>query len=511
MKRKDFLKHLGMITGGGVVTLTVGGIPIKAFANSFLNINSTNGNVLVLIQLKGGNDGLNTIIPFEDSVYFTKRPTLAISKDTVVKLNNLTGLHPSLQPLKSIFDDGKMTIVQNIGYENQNRSHFRSTDIWLSASDANQFLYDGWAGRYLAKAFPNYPALPPAHPMAVQLGSVQSLVLESQYGGMGITFQDPNNFYQLVSGINADNDPSPNTLAGEELKFLKEVAALSIQYASVIKEKADASQNKVTYPNTNLGTQLAIIADLISGGLQTPVYLATLDGFDTHANQVTSHANLMKTLADAIKAFQDDLQLLGVADKVVTMTFSEFGRRLTENGSFGTDHGAAAPMLFFGNRVIGGFYGSNPSLTDLDSSGDVKFKYDFRQIYSTVLINHLGMPKEQVAQVLLKDFQTLPIIKIHPTSVNDNNLIPSDYNLEQNYPNPFNPSTTISYYLAESGFVSIKVFDSIGREIKLLVNNYQTAGKHSVQFYANGLSSGTYIYSIEAGNFKTSRKMLLIK
>jgi uncharacterized protein (DUF1501 family) len=510
MKRRGFLKNIGLISGAGAISFSISGIPVNAFARPFLNINSLNGKILVLLQLKGGNDGLNTVIPYEDGIYFNKRPNIGIPKDSVVKLNTLTGLHTSLQPLKQLFDNGKLALIQNVGYANQNRSHFRSTDIWLSASDSNQFLYDGWAGRYLAKAFPDYPLLPPEFPMAIQLGSVQSLVLESQHGGMGVTFQDPNNFYQLVSGITADNDPTPSTLAGDELKFLKEIAALSIQYASIIKAKADAGQNKVTYPNTNLGTQLAIIADLISGGLQTPVYMATLDGFDTHANQANTHSNLLKTFADAVKAFQDDLQLMGVADKVVTFTFSEFGRRLTENGSLGTDHGAAAPMFVIGNPVQGGIVGSNPSLTDLDNSGDVKFKYDYRQIYTTLLTDHLGMEKQKVTEILLKDFQTLPLINNSPTGV-ENNIIPNEYELKQNYPNPFNPETQITFTLGKSSNVKIKIFDMLGREVATILNEYKNTGNHSVKFYANGLASGTYIYSIEADNFRESKKMVLMK
>jgi uncharacterized protein (DUF1501 family) len=509
MNRRKFLKNIGLITGAGAVSLSIAGIPVNAFARPLMNIKSLNGKILVLLQFKGGNDGLNTVIPFEDSIYYNKRQSIGISKDSVVKLNSLMGLHPSLQPIKTLYDEGVLSIIQGVGYANQNRSHFRSTDIWLSASDANQYLYDGWAGRYLSEVFPDYPSIPPEHPMAIQLGSVQSLVLESQFGGMGVTFQDPNVFYQLVNGISSDLDPSPDTLAGEELKFLKEVAAMSIQYANVIKERADASQNKVTYPATNLGTQLAIIADLIAGGLTTPVYLATLDGFDTHANQLTSHSNLLKTFADAVKSFQEDLRLLGIDDKVVTMTFSEFGRRLQQNGSLGTDHGAAAPMILIGNNVLGGFVGSNPDLSNLDSNGDIKYQFDFRQVYATLLVDHLGFPESEIKEFFYKDIETLPLIK-GTTNVTYNSL-PSGYELTQNYPNPFNPETAINFTLPYPGFVKLKVFDVLGKEITTLVNEYKNPGSYSVSFNAQNLSSGTYFYSIEANGFREVKKMTLIK
>jgi uncharacterized protein (DUF1501 family) len=510
MNRRKFLKNISLITGASTISFSIAGIPIKAFARPLLNIKSLNGKILVLLQFKGGNDGLNTIIPFEDSIYYNKRPAIGISKSTVVKINNLMGFHPSLEPLRTLYDEGIVSVIQNVGYANQNRSHFRSTDIWLSASDSNQYLYDGWAGRYLCEVFPDYPAVPPEYPMAIQLGSVQSLALESQFGGTGITFQDPNTFYQLVNGITADSDPSPNTLAGEELKFLKEVAANSIQYATVIKEKADAGQNKATYPNTNLAKQLAIIADLIAGGLQTQVYLATLDGFDTHSNQLTTHANLLKTFADAIKAFQEDLKLLGIADKVVTMTFSEFGRRLQQNGSSGTDHGAAAPMILIGNNVIGGFIGKNPNLSDLDYNGDIKYEFDFRQIYASLLVDHLGLPKQKLQDIFFKDIQTLSLIKNSPTSITDSNL-PSTFILYQNYPNPFNPETVITYSLPANDFVRLKVYDILGNEITTIVSEYKSGGTYSVKFNGSNLSSGIYIYTLESSGYRDSKKMQLIK
>ena len=410
MDRRSFLRNLGLVAGAGTVSMALGNIPLRAFSRSFMNIQAVNGKVIVLLQLSGGNDGLNTIIPFEDSLYYNARPSLGIRKEDVIKLNNLTGMHPSLQPLKALYDEGMVAILQNVGYASPDRSHFRATDIWLSASDSNVVIDDGWVGRYLAKVLPDHNPINSEHPMAIQIGSTQSALLECTcQGTMGISFESPNQFYQLINGSTADNDPPPDTIAGNQLKYIKEIAALSIRYAQIIKEKADLVENKATYPNTRLARQLAIVAELIAGGLETPVYLTSIGGFDTHANQGGSHANLLTTVAQAIEAFQTDLRLLGIEDRVVLMTFSEFGRRVNQNGSGGTDHGTAAPLFVIGRNVYGGVYGNNPDLTDLDNSGDIKYRYDFRQLYATLLTQQLGMPIDRMPDVLMKDFETLPL------------------------------------------------------------------------------------------------------
>ena len=344
MDRRSFLRNLGVLAGAGTASMVIGDIPLRAFSKSFLNIKEVNGRVVVILQLSGGNDGLNTIIPYEDSLYYNARPSIGIRKADAIRLNNLTGMHPSLMPLKSLFDDGKMAVVQNVGYENPNRSHFRSTDIWLSASDSDDVVEDGWVGRFLAQVFPDYTTFNNEHPMAIQIGSTQSALLECTcQGSMGISFESPNQFYQLINGSTADNDPPPDTIAGHQLKYIKEIAAQSIRYAEIIKDKADTVDNIAEYPNTRLGRQLAIVAELIAGGLETPVYLTSIGGFDTHANQLNSQANVLSDVAEAVAAFEEDLNLLGVADRVVLMTFSEFGRRVNQNNSGGTDHGTAAP------------------------------------------------------------------------------------------------------------------------------------------------------------------------
>jgi uncharacterized protein (DUF1501 family) len=508
MDRRSFLRNLGMIAGAGTVSMALGDVPLRAFSKSFLNIKEVNGRVIVILQMSGGNDGLNTIIPYEDSLYYNARPTIGIKKTDAVRLSNLTGMNPNLMPLKSLFDDGKMAVVQNVGYDNPNRSHFRSTDIWLSASDSDVVVEDGWAGRFLASVFTDYTEFNTEHPMAIQIGSTQSALLECTcQGAVGISFESPNQFYQLINGSTADNDPPPDTLAGHQLKYIKEIAAQSIRYAEIIKDTADNVQNLAEYPNTQLGKQLAIVAELVAGGLETPVYLTSIGGFDTHANQLNSQGNALSDVAEAVAAFQQDLELLGVADRVVLMTFSEFGRRVNQNSSGGTDHGTAAPLFVLGKNVNGGIYGANPDLSDLDNNGDIKFKYDYRQIYATLLTDQLGMPPDRMPDVLFRSFETLPLI----SNKNYNANAPIAFQLNQNYPNPFNPTTNITYTLKRGISFRLVIYSAPGDEVVTLRRGYQEAGEHTIQFNGTKYPSGVYFAAIESGTLRQTIKMILLK
>ncbi len=509
MDLRNFIRQLGMLAGAGAMSMTIGNTPLRAFGKSLYKIKEVNGKVLVLIQMSGGNDGLNTVIPYEDSLYYNARPNIAISKSEAINLNSLTGLHPSMQPFKEFYDEGKLAIVQNVGYPSNNRSHFRSTDIWLSASDSDEYLNDGWIGRYLGNTVANDSNYNLDHPMAISLGSTQDTLLSCtcQSGSMGISFEDPNQFFQLINGSSADTDPPPNTVAGHQLKFIKDIAARSIRFAEIIKEKADTINNQVNYPNTDLADQLSIIAQLVAGGLETPVYLASIGGFDTHSNQLGRHANLLNNVAQSLGAFQRDLEALGVADRVVTMTFSEFGRTVEQNGSGGTDHGAAAPLFVLGSSVNGGIWGDNPDLSDLDGSGDNKFKFDFRQIYSTMLRDHLGAGPDDMENILFKNFETLPLVSVKHISSGG----PRAFELNQNYPNPFNPSTRITYTLRLPQVISLKIFDVNGRLVKTLFNGYKEAGTFHEFFGGLKYPSGVYYCQLISGSYRKTIKMSLLK
>ncbi|MFN8357341.1 MAG: DUF1501 domain-containing protein [Spirosomataceae bacterium] len=505
MKRKEFLRQLGLLTGGVAVGLD--GVPMRAYAYNpvMMDLAGTNGKIVVLVQLSGGNDGLNTVIPYEDSIYYTKRPNIGIQKANAIPLTNTLGLNPAMGALKNLYEEDKVSIIQAVGYDNHNRSHFRSTDIWMSASDANQVVAEGWMGRYLAKTFPDYPAKLPDQPMAVHLGSVESMLLLSQAGSMGTVFDDPNTFYQLVNGSTADNDPPPATIAGDELKFLKAIAAQSIQYSGVIKDKADKGKNAITYPNTNFARQLSIVAKLISGGIQTPVYLTTLGGFDTHASQLTQHANLLKTLSDAVASFQLDLDTQGLSKDVVVMTFSEFGRRLNQNGTTGTDHGAAAVHFVIGKSVKGGIIGGEYDLVNLDSSGDIKNKYDYRQIYTAVLRDHLGMSQADAQNLLFKDFQKLPIFRV---SAQANDQVPS-FELFQPMPNPVSTETRIKYRLNKSQEIRLSVMDLLGHEVGVLRQGVIEEGTYFETLNARSFSNGMYLLSLEGDGSRQTLRMMI--
>lgn len=505
MKRSEFLRQLGLVSGG--VAFGFDGVGIRAMAHSpvMMDLAGTNGKIMVLIQLSGGNDGINTVIPYEDSVYFSKRTNIAIKKQEAIQLTDTIGLNPGMGALKNLYDEDKVSVIQAVGYENPNRSHFRSTDIWLSGSDANQVLTEGWVGRYLAKTYPEYPAKLPDQPMAIQLGSVESMLLISQLGSMGTVFDDPSTFYQLVNGSTADNDPPPATIAGEELKFLKQIAAQSIQYSGIIKTSADKGKNVITYPNTNLARQLSIVAKLISGGVQTPVYLTTIGGFDTHANQVGQHANLLKMVADAIASFQLDIDRQGLAENVVVMTFSEFGRRLNQNGTLGTDHGTAAPMFVVGKTVKGGILGGNLDLINLDSSGDIKYKYDYRQIYTSIMRDHLGMSQTDTRNVLIKDFEKLPIFRVSA----ENPAEMAAFELFGPSPNPFSDYTKLRYRLNKKQDIRLTIMDLLGHEVEVLAEGIREEGAYNLNYNGNNLSEGMYLLSMQGEGSRQTLRMMV--
>lgn len=503
INRKTFLQQMALLTGG--LHVGFGQVEAKAFgqiASPYLS-QVSEGNIVVIIQLSGGNDGLNTIIPAEDDLYQKARPSIGIKKESALPLMNQMYLHPSMTGLKKLFDDDMMAVVQGVGYANPNRSHFRATDIWNSGSDANIVLDDGWAGRYLMDKYPGFPINMPKHPMAVQLGSVESLLFQSKLGGVATVFDDPNLFYLLVSGSSADSDLPPATLAGEELAFLKQIASSSIQYASVIRDAATKGKNATTYSNTSLSKQLSIIARLIAGGLETPVYLANIGGFDTHANQLTTHANLLKNLSEAIINFQIDLKKLGLDQRVCVMTYSEFGRRVNQNGTSGTDHGTSAPMLFIGKNVKSGLIGSNPNLKLLDASGDLRYQFDYRQAYTTVLRDHLGISNTGAAAIFNASFERLPIFK-HTMDTPETTM---SIDLVNPWPNPANVTTFIQYSIRKQQDIYMAIYNLQGEIVTLLVNETKQKGEYNLSIDVSTWPKGTYLLSLSNGIDRITKKL----
>jgi len=430
--RREFLatgiKGLGLVAAGAFVpafvTRTAGAVAAESDAT-----------ILVVLQLSGGNDGLNTVVPFGNDLYYKARPTLAIAREATLKLNDQIGLHPALAPFKAEFDAGHMAIIQNTGYPNPNRSHFRSMEIWHTAADSQgPSLTNGWLGRYFdaqcAGADPRR-VIENAE-IGVSFGKVMPQAFRNS-ANVGLAVDNPDTFQWNASGetvalaraqqeifshLNQPGGISASPMSGmatlgaiadsepATLDFLRHTAMNAMLAGDRIRSILDKDRGNTGYPQTELGHQLGMISRLIGGGFPTRVYYAYQGGFDTHANQAGVHARVLGEVAQAVGAFRKDLRGQGNAARVLVLAFSEFGRRVAENGSAGTDHGAAAPVFLFGEKVQAGIHGHAPDLATL-TDGDIIHETDFRQVYATVLERWLGA---RSAPLLGRPFGTLPIL-----------------------------------------------------------------------------------------------------
>lgn len=526
MKRRDFIRGATAVA----LPLSLGGYSARAMGlspmlESLAELTALADRYLVLIQLAGGNDGINTVIPLDQmSAYNSLRSNIALPENRVLKLTNATGLHPSMVGMKSLYDAGNLAVVQGVTYPTSNFSHFRSTDIWMSGSDYNEYLSTGWAGRYLDNQFPNYPAAYPnasmPDPLAIQISSSSSLTLKGANAPMGVSLQDPEAFNRLVSGTSVNGfTTTPDTAAGKQITYIRQVQAQSEVYAKVIQKANASAKNLATYTAAGvnpLADQLAIVARLIAGGLKTRVYMVTLGGFDTHAQQVVAtdrtlgtHAVLLARLSEAMTSFQQDLKLLKMDDKVLGMTFSEFGRRVGSNASSGTDHGSAAPVFVFGKAVKGGIIGTNPSLTNLDN-GNLRMQYDFRQIYASILKQWFGTNNSEYSAVLGKDFTQLPLIQGSTSVAEEQQTFATNGIRVQNYPNPVSSNTTFEYTLPYTSRVRLIVVDAQGHAVTTM-EEQQAAGTYNINFNAALLASGAYTYRLETERGWASGKMIVAR
>jgi len=529
MKRRSFLKKAAT---SAVVPVTLSGLGLRTYnSTSLLNAiskRSAEGKVLVIIQLNGGNDGLNTIIPLDQYSNLSKaRSNVIIEESKVLKLNgwDKTGLHPKMTGIQNLFNDGKVNVVHSIGYPQPDFSHFRATDIWMSASDSNKIVTTGWMGRYLNSKYPNFPSNYPnstmPDPLAIQIGSLVSLTFMGPTTNMGMAITDPSTFYSLVDNIS----PSvPNTPAGEELAFIRLMAQQTNEYADVIKGAAGKGKNLSTkYPTStgrnNLSEQLKIVAKLIHGGLKTPVYMVSIGGFDTHSNQVDSssssegdHATLLKSLSDAIEAFQDDIKLLGISDRVVGMTFSEFGRRIQSNGSGGTDHGAGAPLIVFGDAVQPGFIGNNPSIPSTTTVNDnVPMQFDFRQVYATILKDWFEISSNEVDSIMGSAYDTLPIFKNSMSNIEDFADLVTQIGMDAIQPNPISHEGTLNFSTDSGGFISLNLFNAQGSMIKTFFSKDLSAGSHTYIANFEDIPNGNYILQLSSRIKSQSQFIQILK
>jgi uncharacterized protein (DUF1501 family) len=400
MNRRHFLQR-----SAGLVAL---GAAPPAFLSRAIAADKQDSDqrILVIVQLAGGNDGVNTVIPWADDAYHKARPSLAFKKDAVLKIDDHLGLHPQMSGLKSLYDEGVLSILQGVGYPQPNRSHFRSMDIWNTAHPEAEMTGDGWLGRALDSSAAKFAGKVPA--LALGMDNLPLALVAPRTNVPSIRSLDD---YQLrFSGGDeklkqaqarklAEGKERSGEAASEptsnDLSFIRQSLGTAIDSAARLKEVAASYQPAADYPKTQLAANLKTVAQLIAGELGTRIFFVSLGGFDTHSRQAGSHSALLAELSGAVAAFFKDLRGHKLADRVMLATYSEFGRRLKENGSLGTDHGAASQMFVVSDAHKGGIIGAHPSLTDLDD-GDPKHHTDFRSVYATLLDRWLHIPSEPV-------------------------------------------------------------------------------------------------------------------
>ena len=380
LSRRRFINHSALFSG----SLLIPGF-LKAWEQEARLLPA--GKVVVVIQMSGGNDGLNTLIPVQNDIYYRERPVLGIKKSQSLVLNDEAALHPSLKTFRSLYNEGNLAVLNSVGYPNPDRSHFRSMDIWQTASDANEYVYTGWLGRYLDAMCRQCD-----HPSQVlELDDTLSLALKGEMQ-KGIALKDPVRLYRTArdkyfTDLSAAHQDGRN---GHTVDYLYKTLASTISSASYIHEKSRIRPSSFTYPSTTLGNSLKNIAGLICSDINTRVYYVSLGSFDTHVNQVNQQARLLTELDEAVKVFTEDLKKNGRFNDLLLFTFSEFGRRVAQNASNGTDHGTANNMFFISGALKQkGIINAMPDLNDLDE-GDLKYKVDFRDVYATIMKKWLG-------------------------------------------------------------------------------------------------------------------------
>lgn len=531
MKRRSFIKS---------VPIALGGLTIQAYANNSLLSSLTNSltdtdRILIIIQLGGGNDGLNTLIPLDQYSALSLpsvRQNILIPENKVLKLagtNGATGLHPSMNRIFDLYNDGKLAIIQGVGSPKFSYSHFRATDIWMTGSDPDEIINSGWAGRYLANEFPNYPVgFPNASnpdPLAIRMGGNIVLGLQNQGVPMGIAVSTANDPLNLNGTL--FTDPPTNDYMGKEVAYVRELQRQTDKFGDAVKGAADKGANLSSLypklpadPGYLMGQQLATVAKLISGGIKTRIFWLTTSGFDTHSAQVVTndhtigtHANLLKGVSDAIGAFMDDAKLLGFEDRVAGMTFSEFGRRIISNASGGTDHGAAQPVFIFGSKVVPGIVGNNPTIDpNSNTNSNLPMQYDLRSVYASILADWFCVEQPALDQILFKNFQKLPILdpaNCISTYVHEENKKAGE-SIIMAYPNPCVNSTKIKFE-TKGGFTLVQLINNEGTVIQDIVSKVMQAGIFEVDCDMQILPAGLYYVRIQNGPLQQVKSVLKLR
>lgn len=568
MKRRNFLKKLPIAVS---IPFTLANIPINVMAENALTRlarQSSNDRVLILLQMHGGNDGLNSIIPVDAyELYYNARPNIAIPSknstrkmiqlDSTLPLNSQVGLHPDMLHMKSLYDQGRMTVVQGVSYKNNNGSHFRGRDISFMGGSSDDYFSSGWLGRYLGKEYApltypgDFPNADMPDPLAIETGNDLSLIFHQQ-GNIptSISLDNPQGFAELVAALEGFQEKPtdidlvdlrgkpPLALAGspyyKEMEWILGLEDKSEDYAERLYQVYQAGgTSSITYPErypfnapqgsmrNGLSAQLQMIARLLSGGCKTKVFLVKIGGFDTHADQVESydptmgvHAALMYHISSAMDAFQRDLRVRGLEDRVLTVTTSEFGRRIYSNGSYGTDHGTGGPTFIFGKGVQPGVVGKVPDLT----KDNVEMQYDYRQVYANLLKDWMLVDKTTLENdVFFGNFvdgtvegvayQPMPLANEIITGTND--FVNARFALESCYPNPAKDFITMKFKVNNADQVSIDLVDNKGRRVRGLLDKFYEPGTHEERISIQDLESGIYVCRMKSGFFAESKKIVV--
>ena len=405
LSRRDWLRAAA--ASGSLISLERLAPDVLAQA---AEVSAQEERILVVLEMAGGNDGLNMVVPHRDEAYRKARPVIGIPADATLTVDDEIGLHPAMRSLADLLEQGQFAVVQGVGYPNPNRSHFESMDIWHSCRQAGEARDDGWLGRYLEAAQLKEASDPPAlhlgrekQPLAlmsreIRVPSIQSL---AQFR---LRAADRPELVHAIRDLAGDQ----RTESDELLGFIQSSTSNAIATSQRMESIGASYQPSEKYPSSQLGQKFETVAKLVASGLRTRIFYLRIDGFDTHANQPDAHAGLLRELSEAVATFVRDANSQGFGDRLLVMAFSEFGRRVQENASEGTDHGTAGPVLLAGNHVRAGLVGTHPSLTDLDQ-GDLKHHTDFRQVYAGVLQQWLSVPTEAVLGGAYEPIQILDV------------------------------------------------------------------------------------------------------
>ena len=542
MKRRNFIKLSSTASVLSLLPTDVFALFKSAGMETCPNIN---GKKIVLVQLAGANDGLNTVVPINQyDKYASLRPNIKLSNtgingiinlDTNLSLADQVGLHPSLVGFKSLYDSGLMRVIQGVGYPTQDKSHFKSTDLWLSGGDgtpANNVSQSGWVGRFLENYYADY--LTANFPLGIQLGSSENSLGfhgEVEHGmSLNINGQDPSGFYSVINGLGGAAPTNiPNSEYGNLLKFILDNDTSSNTYAQTISAAFNSGSNSSTYPNTSLANQLKTVAKFISGGLQTKVYLVKIGGFDTHDLQVAAnttshlgkHADLLTQISESIKTFITDLNNQNKGDDVIAVTFSEFGRKAAENGNLGTDHGEIAPMFVFGSSIAPGVSGTNINLNEavLGNNYQVQtVQHDYRRVFSTILQDWLGA-NNATLDLSFYNYTTnsgYANTKITNMIKSQNMVPPSCYNYKVLELDDFeiknevvvypNPSSEIISVHSPNNINSITVYSIDGRSIQTYINPI-TSSDFTIK--VQNLPVGLYTLKVNTDSGTFSKKVII--